>query len=65
MLKCIKMENQFISECERQGKADQTADHIMLSEEIQGRALSLKDMDGEFPVAAAALMVPFFFPLRK
>lgn len=54
--KCVKMEKQFISDCERKGNGDIATDDISLSKEIQKRALSLNNMD-QFPVSAAALMV--------
>lgn len=56
--KCIEMEKQLISECERrQGKGDAAADDVIsLSKVIQKRALGLNNMD-QFPASAAALMV--------
>lgn len=51
------MEKKFISECQRQGVGGDASGHIILSREIQKCALSLVNLEGEFPVAAAALMV--------
>ncbi|CAN6292717.1 unnamed protein product [Urochloa humidicola] len=54
---CVNMEKKFVSECEKQGEGGDDAYHIILSKDIQKRALSLENMDGNFPVATAALML--------
>lgn len=51
------MEKKFISKSQRQGVGDDASGHIILSGEIQECAFSLMNLEGEFPVAAAALMV--------
>ena len=51
------MEKKFISESQRQGVGGDASGHIIPSGEIQECALSLMNLEGEFPIVAAALML--------
>ena len=60
--KCIEAEEKFIYK-RRMHKLDFTTDEINLSKKIQEGVRRIICLEGEFPVAAAALMVCLLFPL--